>query len=138
NIDSITRLSGRVRLEGEDGDPDARACVEISVRGEPRDTAAMRAAFLGIANQRNVDISFQRDSAFRRNRRLVVFDMDSTLIRSEVIDELAAEAGVGDQVAEITERAMRGELDFNASFRARVALLRGLDEGALARVRERL
>ncbi|MFP1681467.1 phosphoserine phosphatase SerB [Alloalcanivorax sp. C16-1] len=138
NIDSIARLSGRVHLEGEDGDPNARACVEISVRGEPRDTAAMRAAFLAIANQRNVDISFQRDSAFRRNRRLVVFDMDSTLIRSEVIDELAAEAGVGDQVAAITERAMRGELDFNASFRARVALLKGLDEGALERVRQRI
>ncbi len=138
NIDSIARLSGRVHLEGEDGDPNASACVEISVRGEPRDTVAMRAAFLAIANERNVDISFQRDSAFRRNRRLVVFDMDSTLIRSEVIDELAAEAGVGDQVAAITERAMRGELDFNASFRARVALLKGLDEGALERVRQRI
>jgi phosphoserine phosphatase len=139
NIDSITRLSGRVRLEGEINDnPDTRACVEISVRGAPRDSAAMRAAFLGIANERNLDIAFQRDSAFRRNRRLVVFDMDSTLIRSEVIDELAAEAGVGEQVAAITERAMRGELDFDDSFRARVALLRGLDEGALARVRERI
>lgn len=139
NIDSITRLSGRVRLEGEINDnPDTRACVEISVRGAPRDSAAMRAAFLDIANERNLDIAFQRDSAFRRNRRLVVFDMDSTLIRSEVIDELAAEAGVGEQVAAITERAMRGELDFDDSFRARVALLRGLDEGALARVRERI
>ncbi len=138
NIDSMTRLSGRVRLEGELENPDTRACVEISVRGEPRDAAAMRAAFLSIANERNLDIAFQRDSAFRRNRRLVVFDMDSTLIRSEVIDELAAEAGVGEQVAAITERAMRGELDFNESFRSRVALLKGLDEGALERVRDRL
>ncbi|WP_101675405.1 phosphoserine phosphatase SerB [Alloalcanivorax mobilis] len=139
NIDSITRLSGRVHLEGEsDGNTDTRACVEISVRGAPKDSAAMRAAFLGIANERNLDIAFQRDSAFRRNRRLVVFDMDSTLIRSEVIDELATEAGVGEEVIKITERAMRGELDFNESFRARVALLKGLDEGALERVRQRI
>lgn len=138
NIDSINRLSGRVHLEGEDHNEDARACVEISVRGEPASTEAMRAAFLRIANERNVDIAFQKDTAFRRNRRLVAFDMDSTLIESEVIDELAREAGVGEQVAEITERAMRGELDFNESFRARVALLKGLDEAALERVRARL
>src|SRR5690606_1491704 len=141
NIDSINRLSGRVHLEneaGEDADTDQRACIEMSVRGEPKDPEAMRAAFLDIANERNVDIGFQKDSAFRRNRRLVVFDMDSTLIQSEVIDELATEAGVGEQVAAITERAMRGELDFNDSFRARVALLKGLDESALERVRDRL
>nr|WP_155137094.1 phosphoserine phosphatase SerB [Alcanivorax sp. VBW004] len=138
NIDSIARLSGRVHLEGEALNQDSRACIEISVRGEPDDGEAMRAAFLSIANERNLDIAFQRDSAYRRNRRLVVFDMDSTLIRSEVIDELATEAGVGEQVADITEQAMRGELDFNESFRARVALLKGLDEGALERVRERI
>ena len=138
NIDSIARLSGRVHLEGEALNEDSRACIESSVRGEPKHGEAMRAAFLSIANERNLDIAFQRDSAFRRNRRLVVFDMDSTLIRSEVIDELAMEAGVGEEVAEITERAMRGELDFNESFRARVALLKGLDEGALERVRERI
>ena len=138
NIDSIARLSGRVHLEGEALNQDSRACIEISVRGEPQNGEAMRAAFLSIANERNLDIAFQRDSAYRRNRRLVVFDMDSTLIRSEVIDELAREAGVGKQVAEITEQAMRGELDFNESFKARVALLKGLDEGALGRVRERI
>ena len=138
NIDSINRLSGRVHLEGEGVDQDARACVEISVRGNPTDSEAMRAAFLRIANERNLDIAFQHDTAFRRNRRLVVFDMDSTLIESEVIDELAREAGVGEQVAAITERAMRGELDFDESFRSRVALLKGLDEGALLRVRERI
>jgi len=138
NIDSIARLSGRVHLEGEALNEDNRACIEISVRGEPQNGEAMRAAFLSIANERNLDIAFQRDSAYRRNRRLVVFDMDSTLIRSEVIDELATEAGVGKQVAEITEQAMRGELDFNESFKARVALLKGLDEGALERVRERI
>lgn len=139
NIDSINRLSGRVHLEGEQvDDDDARACVEISVRGNPSDSEGMRAAFLRIANERNMDIAFQRDSAFRRNRRLVVFDMDSTLIESEVIDELAREAGVGAEVAAITEQAMRGELDFDESFRKRVALLRGLDEAALERVRERI
>lgn len=138
NIDSIARLSGRVHLEGEALNQDSRACIEISVRGEPENGEAMRAAFLSIANERNLDIAFQRDSAYRRNRRLVVFDMDSTLIRSEVIDELATEAGVGKQVADITEQAMRGELDFNESFKARVALLKGLDEGALERVRERI
>jgi len=138
NIDSIARLSGRVHLEGEALNQDSRACIEISVRGEPQDGEAMRAAFLNIANERNLDIAFQRDSAYRRNRRLVVFDMDSTLIRSEVIDELATEAGVGEQVADITEQAMRGELDFNESFKARVALLKGLDEGALEQVRERI
>lgn len=138
NIDSINRLSGRVHLEGEQTDEDSRACVEVSVRGLPDNPEAMRAEFLRIANERNMDIAFQKDSAFRRNRRLVVFDMDSTLIQSEVIDELAAEAGVGEQVAEITERAMRGELDFDESFRARVALLEGLDEKALQRVQARI
>ena len=138
NIESITRLSGRVHLEGEGVDEDARACIEISVRGEPASSEAMRADFLRIANERNLDIAFQKDTAFRRNRRLVAFDMDSTLIESEVIDELAREAGVGEQVSEITEKVMRGELDFNESFRRRVALLEGLDDAALERVRSRL
>lgn len=138
NIDSITRLSGRVPLEGESQAGQGRACVEISVRGLPLSLEAMRAEFLRIANECNVDIAFQKDDAYRRNRRLVVFDMDSTMIRSEVIDELALEAGVGEQVAAITERAMRGELDFDASFRARVGLLAGLDEAALLRVRDRI
>lgn len=138
NIDAINRLSGRVHLEGEGDDEGARACVEVSVRGQPKSVESMRVAFLRIANESNVDIAFQKDSAFRRNRRLVAFDMDSTLIESEVIDELAREAGVHDQVATITERAMRGELDFNESFRQRVALLKGLDASALERVRERL
>jgi phosphoserine phosphatase len=86
----------------------------------------------------DVDIAFQKDDIFRRNRRLVVFDMDSTLIEAEVIDELAKEAGVGEQVIEITEAAMRGEIDFNESFRRRVALLKGLDASVLERIAERL
>ena len=138
NIDNISRLSGRVHLEGESTDAESRACIEISVRGNPAEPEAMRADFLRIANEQNLDIAFQRDSAFRRNRRLVAFDMDSTLIQSEVIDELAREAGVGEQVARITELAMRGELDFDASITERVALLEGLEESALARVHDRI
>ena len=85
-----------------------------------------------------MDLAFQQDNMYRRNRRLVAFDMDSTLIEAEVIDELAAEAGVGEQVSAITERAMRGEIDFSESFRSRVALLQGLEESALRRVSARL
>src|SRR5262249_27048378 len=84
----------------------------------------------------NVDIAFQHDNVFRRYRRLVAFDMDSTLIRTEVIDELARLAGVGEQVAAITESAMRGELDFRSSFRRRLALLKDLPESALDEVRQ--
>ena len=75
-----------------------------------------------------IDIAFQRESIFRRNRRLFAFDMDSTLIQGEVIDELARMAGVADKVVAITESAMRGEIEFQESFRRRVALLRGLPE----------
>lgn len=138
NIESINRLSGRVPLSEEKDEKNTRACIEISVRGEPKDPEGLRATFLEIAHQRDIDIAFQKDSAFRRHRQLVVFDMDSTLIQSEVIDELAKEAGVGEQVVAITERAMRGELDFDESFRQRVALLKGLDEGALERVLKRI
>lgn len=140
NIDGLQRLSGRVPLENEQqGAVDSRkACVEFSVRGEPHDIHAMRAEFLRLTNSLNVDIAFQQDNAYRRNRRLVCFDMDSTLIQHEVIDELAKAAGVGEQVAEITERAMNGELDFKASFKARVALLKGLDESVLEGIAQSL
>ncbi|OFE12395.1 phosphoserine phosphatase SerB [Pseudohongiella acticola] len=129
NIDHIDRLSGRMAL-GLDGDQ-GKGCIEFSVRGEPEDPEALRAEFLTIAQELNVDIAFQQDNIFRRNRRLVVFDMDSTLIDAEVIDELAKAAGVGEQVSAITERAMRGELDFQASFRERMALLKDLPETTL-------
>ncbi len=132
NIDGLQRLSGRVPLGNEAELAARKACVEFSVRGEPRDIQGMRAEFLRLANEQNVDIAFQKDNAYRRNRRVVCFDMDSTLIQHEVIDELAKAAGVGEQVAAITERAMNGELDFTASFKARVALLKGLDESVLA------
>ncbi|TVP52078.1 MAG: phosphoserine phosphatase SerB [Halomonadaceae bacterium] len=135
NIDNISRLSGRPSLEAG---RNRIACVEFSVRGTPADLEQLRADFLHIAAELNVDIAFQEDSIYRRNRRLVVFDMDSTLIEAEVIDELAREAGVGPEVAAITERAMLGELDFSASFRERLALLKGLDESVLAKVAQRL
>ncbi|WP_260958960.1 phosphoserine phosphatase SerB [Pseudomonas citri] len=129
NIDHIDRLSGRMPLDmAEDK---GKGCIEFSVRGEPADPQALRAEFLSVAQELNVDIAFQEDSLFRRNRRLAVFDMDSTLIEAEVIDELAKAAGVGDKVSAITERAMAGELDFRASFKERLALLQGLDISVL-------
>jgi phosphoserine phosphatase len=129
NIDKINRLSGRVPL----GQPreNSRACVEFSVRGPLADPTAVRKDFLELAGKVDADIAYQEDNMFRRNRRLVAFDMDSTLIEAEVIDELAKAAGVGTKVAEITERAMRGELDFTQSFKSRLALLKGLDASVL-------
>lgn len=129
NIHAINRLSGRISLRREA--PDQKACVELYVRGALKDIARMRAQFLEVAGELGVDIAFQADNAYRRNRRLVCFDMDSTLIEAEVIDELAKAAGVGEQVAAITEQAMRGELDFTQSFKRRVAFLKGLDESVL-------
>ncbi|MPQ86901.1 phosphoserine phosphatase SerB [Pseudomonas sp. MAFF 730085] len=129
NIEHIDRLSGRMPL-GAPSDK-GKGCIEFSVRGEPADPQALRAEFLSVAQALNVDIAFQEDSLFRRNRRLAVFDMDSTLIEAEVIDELAKAAGVGEQVSAITERAMAGELDFRASFKERLALLKGLDVSVL-------
>ena len=132
NIDRITRLSGRVPLDG--GASPRMACVEISVRGTPKDPSNLRSHFLEASQDLGVDIALQEDNVFRRNRRLVAFDMDSTLVQAEVIDELAKRAGVGAKVAAITERAMRGELDFKESLTARLALLKGLPESVLAEV----
>lgn len=126
-IERIERLSLPVALDGQPGN----ACIEFSLRGAPGDAAALRAKFLRAADELNADIAFQADSLQRRHRRLAVFDMDSTLIEAEVIDELAKAAGIGDKVSAITERAMRGELDFRASFKERLALLKGLDVGVL-------
>jgi phosphoserine phosphatase len=133
NVERIERLSGRPSLAVHT--PDAIACVELMVNGNISSEPSMRAAFLDTAHALKIDIAFQRESIFRRNRRLFAFDMDSTLIEGEVIDELARLAGVGNEVARVTEAAMRGELEFKESFRRRVALLRGLPE---ARVRELL
>ncbi|PPC04845.1 phosphoserine phosphatase SerB [Acinetobacter pittii] len=138
NIETVTRLSGRVDFKKDSAFP-RRACVQFGLSSGPTlDAQAMRAACLLLSSELNIDVAVQEDNAYRRNRRLVCFDMDSTLIEQEVIDELAIEAGVGAQVAEITERAMQGELDFQQSFRARVALLKGLDAAVLPKIAERL
>jgi phosphoserine phosphatase len=126
NVDRIERLSGRLSLAVHS--PDANACVELTVSGDSSSEQSMRAAFLATAHDLKIDIAFQRESIFRRNRRLFAFDMDSTLIEGEVIDELAMLAGVADEVTKVTESAMRGEIEFQQSFRRRVALLRGLPE----------
>jgi phosphoserine phosphatase len=136
NIDKIVRLSGRVHLD--DSDKLGRACVEFSVRGEAENPQQFRNSLLELASQHDIDIAYQEDNIYRRNRQLVVFDMDSTLIDAEVIDELAKEAGVGEQVAAITEAAMQGEIDFKQSFSQRMALLKGLDVKVLQSVAERL
>ncbi|MDB5318507.1 MAG: serB [Phycisphaerales bacterium] len=136
NIDIITRLSGRPPRV-EDGRP-RRACVEFSIRGQPKDEDALRAALMQTTHEHPIDIAWQRDNIYRRIRRLVAFDMDSTLIQHEVIDELAREAGVYEACAAITEAAMRGQVDFNESLTRRVALLKGLPEATLAKVAERL
>jgi len=136
NIDNIVRLSGRPSLRAPERTP--YTVVEFSARGELLQPDAMRAAFLELAQEHGVDIAFQADDVYRRNRRLIAFDMDSTLIQVEVINELAAAAGVGEQVAEITEAAMRGELDFDGSFRKRLSLLEGLDESVLQGIAETL
>lgn len=136
NIDSITRLSGRFSLRR--ANPHRRACVEFTVKGEASDLGALRQDLLEISSRDEVDVAFQADDLYRRNRRLIVFDMDSTLIQVEVIDQLAVAAGVGDAVARITESAMQGEIDFKESFRRRMALLKGLDKSVLADIAERL
>ena len=137
NIDAIQRLTGRMTLTDKD-DARSKGCIEFSVRGTPKDYAAMQSEFMELANRLEFDISLQQDTMYRRCRRLICFDMDSTLIKTEVIDELAEKAGVGDKVRAITERAMRGEIDFKESFTERVALLKGLDESVMHEIAENL
>jgi len=132
NIDSITRLTGRLSLKKEVEYP--RASIQLSIRGHIDDKADMTAKFMQISNDLDLDIAFQEDNIYRRNRRLVCFDMDSTLIQAEVIDKLAELAGVGDEVKAITESAMQGEIDFNESFKQRMKLLKGLSEEVLQEV----
>jgi phosphoserine phosphatase len=136
NIDVITRLSGRPSLRNPARHP--KACVEMTVRGPLADDKGMRDRLWRIADETGIDIAFHADDIYRRNRRLVAFDMDSTLIQCEVIDELARRAGVGAEVAAITEAAMRGGLDFRESLVRRVALLAGLDESVLKEVADNL
>ena len=136
NIDAIQRLTGRIPLDETVRPP--KSCIELSVRGTPRDKVAMQSEFMQLSARLGMDISLQEDSIYRRCRRLICFDMDSTLIETEVIDELAVRAGVGDEVKAITESAMRGEIDFCESFARRVGLLKGLDESVLKEVAESL
>ena len=136
NIDDIKRLTGRIPLDEDARTP--KASVEFSVRGTPCDKELMKAEFMKLSAEQVMDISFQEDSMYRRMRRLICFDMDSTLIETEVIDELAVRAGVGDQVKAITESAMRGEIDFSESFRQRCSLLKGLDVSVMQEIAENL
>ena len=138
NIDAIKRLSGRMSLQGID-DAAAKSCIELSVRGHigEAEWLSFRHDLMALS-RKGFDISFQKDDIYRRSRRLICFDMDSTLVHTECIDELAERAGVGDQVRAITESAMRGEIDFTESFTRRVALLRGLDESVMQDIAQRL
>ena len=136
NIDSIRRMTGRQSIVNPK--KNVRACIEFSLRGNPKDRHAMRAELMQLSTQMGMDFSLQQDNMFRRMRRLICFDMDSTLIQTEVIDELAMRAGVGNQVKAITERAMRGEIDFRESFTLRVSLLKGLDVSVMREIAEHL
>jgi len=132
NIDVITRLSGRVSFASPDRSP--KACIQMSVTGNLASADALRTRLLRISEETGVDISFHLDTLYSQNRRLVVFDMDSTLVQAEVIDILAARAGAGAKVATITEAAMNGRIDFKESLTRRVALLAGLPEAVLGDV----
>jgi len=133
NIDRIHRLSGRPTLHTNNNanhESGTKACVQISVRGNCNQ-AEVKAKLFQISHETGVDVAFHPDSIFHRSHRLVAFDMDSTLIQMEVIDELAKRAGVGEKVAAITARAMHGEIDWNQSFKERLGLLEGLSESVL-------
>lgn len=136
NIDSILRLTGRMSIQHPS--PKGKACIQFSLRGNPENRAAMQEELMHISSEMEIDFSFQRDDMYRRMRRLICFDMDSTLIQTECIDELAERAGVGDQVRAITESAMRGEIDFKESFTRRVALLKGLDASVMEDIAQHL
>lgn len=132
DIYHVTRLTGRIPVDKIP--QQTQACVEFIARGEVDSVMSLRTELMSLSSQLGVDLAYQEDNVYRRNRRLIVFDMDSTLIREEVIDELAKEAGVGEEVSKITESAMRGELDFRQSLKKRVSLLEGLSETVLEKV----
>ena len=136
NIDSIIRLTGRKSIKNPA--KHTRACIEFSLRGEPKDRQEMQSKLMKLSSEMEIDFSFQLDDMFRRMRRLICFDMDSTLIQTECIDELAERNGVGAQVRAITESAMRGEIDFKESFTRRVSLLKGLDVSVMQEIAEKL
>ena len=136
NIDSILRLSGRMSIMHPQRN--VRACIQFSLRGTPNDRKAMQEQLMHISSEMEIDFSFQKDDMYRRMRRLICFDMDSTLIQTECIDELAERAGVGAEVKAITESAMRGEIDFKESFKRRVALLKGLDASVMEDIAQKM
>lgn len=136
NIDTIVRLSGRVPLQQDNAM--SKACVEFSLKGQPQDSKQFRSDLMAVCSELDIDVAVQEDTIYRRNRRLVAFDMDSTLIKTEVIDELARAAGVAEKVVAITERAMRGEIEFQESLIERVACLKGLPESVLEEIAEKL
>lgn len=136
NIEKINRLTARIPLNKSERL--GRSCIELSVRGTPENFEELQKTFLGLSSKYEIDIAFQQESMYRRMRRLICFDMDSTLIQTEVIDELADRAGVGQEVRAITESAMRGEIDFSESFKKRVSLLKGLDESVMKDIAENL
>ena len=136
NIDFIRRMTGRISIKHPERN--VRSCIEFSLRGTPKNRSLMQSKLMHLASEQEIDFSFQRDDMYRRMRRLICFDMDSTLIQTECIDELAMRAGVGDKVKAITERAMRGEIDFKESFAQRVSLLKGLDVSVMKDIAEHL
>ncbi|MBF1532553.1 MAG: phosphoserine phosphatase SerB [Prevotella salivae] len=136
NIDFIRRMTGRISIKHPERN--VRSCIEFSLRGTPKNRSLMQSKLMHLASEQEIDFSFQRDDMYRRMRRLICFDMDSTLIQTECIDELAMRAGVGDKVKAITERAMRGEIDFKESFTQRVSLLKGLDISVMKDIAEHL
>ena len=136
NIDFIRRMTGRISIKHPERN--VRSCIEFSLRGTPKNRSLMQSKLMHLASVQEIDFSFQRDDMYRRMRRLICFDMDSTLIQTECIDELAMRAGVGDKVKAITERAMRGEIDFKESFTQRVSLLKGLDISVMKDIADHL
>ncbi|MBW4765811.1 phosphoserine phosphatase SerB [Prevotella salivae] len=136
NIDFIRRMTGRISIKYPE--KNVRSCIEFSLRGNPKNRSLMQSKLMHLASEQEIDFSFQRDDMYRRMRRLICFDMDSTLIQTECIDELAMRAGVGDKVKAITERAMRGEIDFKESFTQRVSLLKGLDVSVMKDIADHL
>lgn len=136
NIDFIRRMTGRISIKHPE--KNVRSCIEFSLRGNPKNRSLMQSKLMHLASEQEIDFSFQRDDMYRRMRRLICFDMDSTLIQTECIDELAMRAGVGDKVKAITERAMRGEIDFRESFTQRVSLLKGLDVSVMKDIADHL
>lgn len=136
NIDGIKRLTGRASIQHPM--EKTRACIQFSVRGTPKDKQQLHAELLKLSSEMDIDCSFQRDNMYRRMRRLICFDMDSTLIQEECIDELARKHGVYDQVAAITASAMRGEIDFKESFTQRCKLLKGLDVSVMREIAENM